>query len=463
VVSNSTPVFVAGQPVAIVHFDISLEGTLRQLKAATEAGERIQVIDADTGNLVLDTASEPIASADPVTPVAPVAPVGMVSRDHPVAVAATNQNHWLVRGFVGRSEPVNRRALWSLAALVLATAIVLLAVAHEFARRLGRSISAVTRLSARLATGDLTEAIAVGGRDEIGAMAASLNTATARMADTVSIVITEAGAVAGSSRAITALGDRVALEADQVADRAITMGVAAQQISNEIQSMAAGVSQMHNAIDEIARRAVDAIDVAGEARQIAGVATAVVDELSGRAADITAMVALITAVAEQTNLLALNATIEAARAGAAGVGFAVVAAEVKSLSLQTKDAAAEIASRMSTFGADSERVRNAFSNISEIVERIHEMQTMVGAATEEQAVTMSELTRSVHSTAHVTNDLVVGIGEVADLSRQTRTAALASQSASRDLDQASARLHEGLAHFTTPATAHAGHAGHDAT
>ena len=80
--------------------------------------------------------------------------------------------------------------------------------------------------------------------------------------------------------------------------------------------------------------------------------------------EIHQIVQVITDVADRTNLLALNAAIEAAHAGDAGKGFAVVAEEVRTLSENTKDAAASIAKTLRTFGqattqmiSDSEQVK----------------------------------------------------------------------------------------------------------
>jgi methyl-accepting chemotaxis protein WspA len=64
--------------------------------------------------------------------------------------------------------------------------------------------------------------------------------------------------------------------------------------------------------------------------------------LNEKTANINSVVATITKVADQTNLLSLNAAIEAEKAGEYGLGFAVVAIEIRRLADQTAVATYDI-------------------------------------------------------------------------------------------------------------------------
>ena len=64
--------------------------------------------------------------------------------------------------------------------------------------------------------------------------------------------------------------------------------------------------------------------------------------ISEKAELITSVVVTITKVAEQTNLLSVNAAIEAEKAGDAGLGFLVVAREIRRLADQTAAATLDI-------------------------------------------------------------------------------------------------------------------------
>ena len=99
---------------------------------------------------------------------------------------------------------------------------------------------------------------------------------------------------------------------------------------------------------------------------------------------ITSKISVVDAIATQTNLLALNAAIEAARAGEHGKGFAVVADEVRRLSVQSREAAREIDDLARSSLTVAERSGEIVTTLTDSMRKTTELVQAVAAASAEQ-------------------------------------------------------------------------------
>jgi Methyl-accepting chemotaxis protein (MCP) signalling domain len=121
-----------------------------------------------------------------------------------------------------------------------------------------------------------------------------------------------------------------------------------------------------------------------------------ISELEDMSNQISGMVDLIRRIAGQTHLLSLNATIEAARAGDMGLGFAVVAAEVRKLAHDSR-AATESIDAIVTEVREMTEATVEVANLAS--EQVEEARTLVGTADGRMAEivgTVSDLRTQIH-------------------------------------------------------------------
>ena len=176
----------------------------------------------------------------------------------------------------------------------------------------------------------------------------------------------------------------IAANADQTRNNAEQSEEGISQVLRAMEDLTSTVASVSSNVDAVARAGAEADELARNGMDSAAHAEdgmmkikrssneveVVIKDIQSQMNEITKIIGIITDISEQTNLLALNAAIEAARAGDAGLGFAVVAGEVKALANQTGESAQKIAMMISGLESQSGKAVAAMEQAGNAVDQV---------------------------------------------------------------------------------------------
>lgn len=234
---------------------------------------------------------------------------------------------------------------------------------------------------------------------------------------------------------ITRTAAHLATESAKANASALRVARASQSIAEGASEQASSLEQTSSSLREMAdmtqrnsENAQNAKGLANEARETADIGAAEMVQMKAAmgaikqsSVEISKIIKTIDDIAFQTNILALNAAVEAARAGEAGLGFAVVAEEVRNLAQRSAEAAKETAARISTSKEKSEQgvliSDKMATNLAAILEKTRQL--------DERIAEIAESSRQQNEGIAQVNNAVASMDKVTQ-----ENAALADQSAS---------------------------------
>jgi methyl-accepting chemotaxis protein len=325
--------------------------------------------------------------------------------------------------------------------------------------------------------------------DELGYLGLSVNRTTAAIADIIREIGRQghglakmAGELAAAARELQTASQSISSTTDQLSegterqrqligygrqDSEAASGLAtklharAQEAERQITEIAL---QAHRRGEEVAKASsllMNLIVHMDHASEVAGV-------LDSESREIGKLVDGITRIASQTDLLALNAAIEAARAGQHGLGFRVVAGEVRKLAEQSGRAAEQVRTRVRATQDQISRVveamrqgRAAAQGVGSVATTVHgaldaifadlnttvQFATTFAAETENQTKRMREVLRRMEEVAAIADGAAHGARQTSAATAQQIASLGELTTTSQHLSDAAATLSETIQRF----------------
>lgn len=350
--------------------------------------------------------------------------------------------------------------------IVALISVAVLLVGYVQSASVSQPLAQLMTALERMRRGDFSQRLQLDRADEFGVLGENLNRLANDLSGLVGQVQRSGIQVNTTATEIAATAREQQSTANQIAATTAEIGATSKEItatSRELDKTMNEVSAVAEETAELANRGQSGIGrMEGTMRQImdaSGAITAKLAVLSEKTANINSVVTTITKVADQTNLLSLNAAIEAEKAGEYGLGFAVVAMEIRRLADQTAVATYDIekmvkemqsAVSAGVMGMDkfSEEVRRGVEEIrqvsTQLAQIIHQVQTLTP-----RFQTVNEGMHAQATGAAQISETLTQLGEAA---QQTAESLRHSNAAIEQLNDAARGLQTSVSRFKLEAS-----------
>lgn len=312
-------------------------------------------------------------------------------------------------------------------------------------------VISITDTIDKMASGDLSIIISnkfLELNDETGRLANALYSMRNSFRNLITTVKSETAEVAASASVeelhikelmseieeVTATTQQISAGSEETAASAQEMDASSNEIITAVESIAEKTQDGSNKANEISKRAKQLKESAQISREEAlniystsknSLLHAI--EQSKEVNKIYTLSRVILDIVSNTNLLSFNASIEAARAGEAGLGFAVVAEEIRKLAENSKDTIAEIQSVTSNV---IESVENLAANSTKLLDFINNN-------------VLKDYEALVHTSEQYDNDAYFVDNLVADLSSTAKELSVTMENMAKAINEVTVATNEG--------------------
>lgn len=269
---------------------------------------------------------------------------------------------------------------------VLISVLIALLLSHRISRPallLVDKLDDVVRNS-----GDLTQAIKITSKDEMGVLAGKTNDLLAnirgiveRIRETTLVLNENTKEISSALHNTTEASETIAKAMSEISSGVSGQANLIHESTDKLEILSRHIDTLSESSGKISSSAQVAMEYSGEGNEaiddlrqkykvtgeIVEIVSSTVSKLESKSDEIGKIIEVITSISSQTNLLALNAAIEAARAGEQGKGFAVVAEEIRKLAESTTISAKEISKHINDVRSQSKETADAMSKVIETI------------------------------------------------------------------------------------------------